>query len=409
MSTPSAHLPKPFDVSVIQDLLSSIGYDIPKRIALLKATAQYHIFYVLTYSTDVITEKLYGIVEELSSKETDLVLRISGSHIPRLKTENEAAMLSWIKKNTKIPVPAVLYFDSSEKNVLGREHMIMTRVPGVAISDVYDTLTTDQMDSILDQLTAVLLELYKIPLHHIGGFRIDTTSSTIVPGPVCEETFWQIPDVEEFWPPTENFETLNIQEFYETYTDYVTAHIGKYITAIQIHDKLAWLQRIPQLTCFLNKINSPELKSKLNDVLLRLAHCDLHFANILIDPATAQITGILDWEFSQVLPCPLWNRGKPFLWNGREGEKDRTEKNRLYVVWEERVKKTKEGREILKNMKWEYEEQGYVFQVWNYLRSIVEVCPRGQRVKESREWWKEVEKNLDVLGVAKVTEEEDRI
>jgi hypothetical protein len=198
MGTPAAHLPQPFEIGVIEDLLSSIRYDKPNRIGLLQATAQYHIFYILTYTTSTIAEKLHKIVETPKDEETDLILRISGNHIPNLKTENEAAVLSWVKENTRIPVPAVLYYDSSEKNVLEAEHMIMTRVPGVAISDIYDTLTSEQTNPILDQLTSVLLELHNIPLHHIGGFCIDIVSSTILPGPVCEETFWQLPNIEKF-------------------------------------------------------------------------------------------------------------------------------------------------------------------------------------------------------------------
>lgn len=61
--------------------------------------------------------------------------------------------------------------------------------------------------------------------------------------------------------------------------------MGKYITAIQIHEKLDWLQtQNPRLISFLDRTNSPTLKEKSNDVPLRLAHCNLHLGNIMIDP-----------------------------------------------------------------------------------------------------------------------------
>lgn len=132
-------------------------------------------------------------------------------------------MLSWLKENTKIPVPAALYFDSSTDNILKRENIITTTSPGVPLSELYLTLTSEQLNRIPDQWTSILLELHSIPLHRIGGFRISTTSSIIVPGPACEKTSWQSPDIEELWPPMETFESLNIKGSYETCTGYITA------------------------------------------------------------------------------------------------------------------------------------------------------------------------------------------
>ena len=143
---------------------------------------------------------------------------------------------------------------------------------------------------------------------------------------------------------------------------------------------------------------------KVNDVPLSLAHHDLHLANVLIDPQTATITGILDWEFALVGPCPLWNRpARPFLWNGKESHEALLEKRRLFAYWENRLRKTEEGRQILEDMQWRHDEQEQTFKIQNFLRCILEVCPRGGdengKAKKGRQWWLEVEKAMQACDV----------
>lgn len=151
---------------------------------------------------------------------------------------------------------------------------------------------------------------------------------------------------------------------------------------------------------FITIINTPSIAERLNDVPLRLAHRDLHFGNILIDPATCETTGILDWEFAEVVPLPMWNTpGRPFLWNARTDEDEQAlqEKRRLYRVWEKRVGEREDTKEMLERMRWSPEQEA-LYVVWTYLRSIVEVCPRGPKHKDSREWWEEAKKAMDGLG-----------
>lgn len=69
---------------------------------------------------------------------------------------------------------------------------------------------------------------------------------------------------------------------------------------IRIHNKLAIMRdTIPRLEAFKSKL--PKHSDELNKVKLRLAHRDLHFANILYDAASGEITycdprlGILMW------------------------------------------------------------------------------------------------------------------
>lgn len=121
-------------------------------------------------------------------------------------------------------------------------------------------------------------------------------------------------DVEALWPEGETVTTLNIRGQFPTYVDFVSAQIQQSVRLIQIHDNLAFMRDlIPRLEAFVAALQTHA--GDLNKVKLRLAHKDLHFANVMID-TSGEIIAILDWEFSGVMPFTKWNPRRSFLWNG---------------------------------------------------------------------------------------------
>ncbi|KAF2648759.1 hypothetical protein K491DRAFT_771896 [Lophiostoma macrostomum CBS 122681] len=121
---------------------------------------------------------------------------------------------------------------------------------------------------------------------------------------------------------------------------------------------------IPRLEAFIEVL--PQHAAELNNVKLRLAHKDLHFANIMYDLKSEKITSVLDWEFSGVVPFPLWNPRRSFLWNGQDDENSGDES---------------------------FGSTSY------FLRAITEVAPRGQRVELVEGWKKVVLDNIAEFGV----------
>ena len=95
---------------------------------------------------------------------------------------------------------------------------------------------------------------------------------------------------------------------------YISAHVIKYIHAINHHISLEWMRDlIPQLNRFLLAILHDQ--AQLNNVQLWLSHNDIHFSNIMINTTTANIMGILDWEFAGVVPNCCWDPVMHFLSN----------------------------------------------------------------------------------------------
>ena len=362
MSTPAEHLPGPILDNAINELLASVSLPKASKIVPANVTAEYHSIYFITLPPN---EK---------QSHTDLVLRVSGHHLPRIKTTNEVGIMSWISKNTTIPIPEVIAYDASVDNPIAHEYTLLSRAEGETLSDIYTTLDEEQIRGILDQLIDILGQLHVHKWDAIGGLNINAQGE-IVPAPFVDETFWQVPDL-KLWPETETVASLNIAGPYRNYVDYVCAQTRHYIRLISIHDKLAFMRAdIPRIEAFVATLS--QHAAELNDTKLRLAHRDLHWANVLYDTTSSRITAVLDWEFSAVVPFQQWNPRRAFLWTGQAGEEGAREKARLQLLFTERCKER--GVALLDDAAFTSPLQEAMQNVVDFVRAIVEVSPRDQR------------------------------
>ena len=348
-----------------------------------KVTAEYHSIYLI------------DLPPNSHSLHSELVLRISGHHLPQIKTNNEVAVMSWISKKTAIPIPEIVAYDASEENPISHEYTLLSRVQGATLSEIYNFLDNEQINQMIDHLIDILSQLNAHEWTAIGGLHIDDDGEVIV-GQVLEETFWQVPDIVQPWPEGETVATLKIEGPYLTYVEYVSAQIEKYIYLISIHDKLRFMRDIfPRLEALLTVL--PKHLNELNDVKLRLVHKDLHFANILYDGSSGRITAILDWEFSSVVPFTKWDPKRAFLWNGQGNTESRLEKVRLRRLSDQRCKERKLN--VLKHAAYNSSLQESMQNVADYLRAIVKVVPRDQRQEFLPSWRQTLMENLASFGV----------
>jgi thiamine kinase-like enzyme len=383
MATPKDHLPGPISDDAINQLLLSLGLPKALNIVSPEVAAEYHSIYMITVPQN--TKISYG----------KLVLRVSGQHLPRIKTENEVAVMTWVKQNTSIPIPDLVAFDaSSTTNAIGHEYTLLSLVEGTALSEKHQSLTEAQINSILDQLADYLSQLHTHSWNTIGGLRLNAAGEAIL-GRIVDETFWQAPEVKKLWPAGESVDSLNIGGPYSTYVDLVSAQVKTYIHLINIHEGLIFMRdAVPRLEAFVKALL--EHAEQLNDVRLRLAHKDLHFANILYDSDSGKITAILDWEFSGVVPFPLWNPRRSFLWNASNDESSLAAKEQFSKLFEERCKDR--GFQMLEDARYTSSLQESMQKVADFLRAITEVAPRGQRADFVNGWKKVVLRNIGKFG-----------
>ncbi|KAI6372911.1 hypothetical protein MCOR25_003595 [Pyricularia grisea] len=408
MGEPKAHLPPAFSDTAIRAL--SIALDLPEPVTISRqsATAEYHGIYLLRFdagSVGRITPQLQTRAVDADGSAT-LVLRVSGRHLPNLKTRNEVGCMAWVRSNTTIPVPAVIRYDYTEDNALGHEFTLLEKAPGVSVDTIYDTLNEAQKRLIVEQLTWYVIQLYDKRWHEpcVGGLvpaANDGAESVSMPGPLVEETFWQQPDIHKLWPPGETVHTLNpTQASFPGYVAYVIASIECYIYAINRHDSLtAFRDLIPRLQAFVGTVSAPELRSELDNATYMVAHKDMHFANIMCDPTHPDkmpITAVLDWEFSGITPANRWNPSRAFLWNGQQNDASKQEKERLFERFKELLKQR--APHILNEME-PNKMQDKMQTVQSFLRAIVEVCPRGQCADKVGSWRATIEASLEAFGV----------
>lgn len=389
MSTPIDYLPEPLSEDTINKLLVSIGLPRASSIVSPKVTAQYHAIYRVK------------VPPNDKSPHTDLILRVSGNHLPKIKTDNEVGVMSWVSQHTSIPVPDIVAYSAATANPLGHEYTLLSHCKGDTLSEIYPSLTELQLEQILDQLIDVLEELHKHEWYQIGGLRQlkrkrHEKQGKIVVSRVLDETFWQVPDIVKVWPPGSTVDSLNIGGPYRSYVTYITAHIRKYIKLINNHQSLKLLHNfVPRLEAFMKVLCKHS--SELNNVKLRLAHKDLHFANMLYDVASGKLTAILDWEFSGVVPMTKWNPRRAFLWNGRDDEASGQEKQRLMDMFTRRCEDR--GLKILADSSFTSPLQESMQKVVDLVRAITEVAPRGQRKELVQSWVVQVSENLSHFGV----------
>ncbi|RMJ09439.1 hypothetical protein CDV36_010927 [Fusarium kuroshium] len=383
MGTPADHLPPVISDDAINMILQITGLPQAITITRPKVIAQYHSIYFLTLPP---TEKSRG--------HSELVLRVSGHHIPVIKTMNEIGVMTWLSNNTTIPLPDIIAYDSSVENPIHHEYTLLSRVQGVTLSDICDTLDDGQILQLLDQLIEILCQLQDHPWEGIGGLVLEEEGQPKL-GPIVDETFWQTMDVEALWPEGETVTTLNIRGPFPTYVDFVSAQIQQSVRLIQIHDNLAFMRDlIPRLEAFVAALQTRA--DDLNKVKLRLAHKDLHFANVMID-TSGEITGILDWEFSGVVPFTKWNPRRSFLWNGLDNTTSLDEKQRLLGLFIQRCKE--KGISLLEDANYASPLQESMQKVADFLRGIVEVSPRNQRQHLVQGWRETVLENISKFGV----------
>lgn len=388
--------------ATITTLLTALSLPPPLTVEPLQVTAAFHSIYLVHFGAsvgvkDVVLHPTATPAHNVDGSLT-LVLRVSGADIPHAKTANEVAVLHWLAHNTNIPVPVVVRHDATTDNALGREFTLLERIPGRSVDKMYDSLTEAAKVRLVRQLTDILLELNKHEWHHVGGLQLEQDTGDVIPGPVLEDTFWMVPDIEKYWAGTaESVTSLNPMGPFKSHADLVRALLAVYVHAISVHESLAWLRSdvAPRLAALLaDNEHLPE--AQLCATRLILAHKDLHFANVMATD-DGIVTGILDWEFAGVVPALRWDPVRAFLWNGKQGDESGVEKERLRSVFEGILKER--GVDNWWTAQDASEEVANVWTVLRFTRALVEVCPRGQGAELVEGWRDAVLAALTKLGV----------
>lgn len=293
------------------------------------------------------------------------IFRVSLPVEPFYKTESEVATLSYIRSHTLIPVPRVLAFDASFDNELGFEWILMEKVKGVSLDGLWAGLPETTKVSVVKEVAGYICQMreqYQFTaignLYHRkalkkAGFgdkfvRIDGDRDAVFAiGPLVSTFFFlgrrirlprdrgpfhsdrdymkahmqiEIDDMDlllksQHSEDTEgNIATTENEDNAAEYDDDLAENAPKIKKSCS--DLLSLLPKIfpesrppkqtpsctPKVT---NKTTALPKKGGYTHHHHRfvLHHEDFSLSNILVDPKTHRITGIVDWECVSITPC----------------------------------------------------------------------------------------------------------
>ncbi|KAF7316129.1 Aminoglycoside 3'-phosphotransferase/choline kinase domain protein [Mycena indigotica] len=256
--------------------------------------------------------KLYLI----STPGDNLLMRVSLPVYPSQKTLGEVATLQWVHKNTEIPVPKVVAFDSTNKNEIGFEWILMQLVLGQPANKRWRKMTLTQKTSFVEDIAKYQAQLFSRRFTGIG-----TLHSEDVPGPVVSHEFFmgnRLPyDV-----PRGPFRCSHdwLESLLKLLISEQTDVANKADDDDDREDAMEILRTAEHLLSLLPKIFEPS-----DHESTVLWHDDLNLSNILVNDAGV-ITAIVDWECVSALPLWMATKLPAFVRDGaREEEPQRDE------------------------------------------------------------------------------------
>ncbi|MCJ1453309.1 hypothetical protein MMC28_003655 [Mycoblastus sanguinarius] len=111
--------------------------------------------------------KLYSI--SYPGHPTKYLLRVALPIVPYYRIESEAAVLSYLKENTSIPVARVIDWDSSAANDLGFEWILLEKIEGITLYEVWRKIPWDLKLELVAALAPLLGQLRDHVFDHIGS------------------------------------------------------------------------------------------------------------------------------------------------------------------------------------------------------------------------------------------------
>ncbi|KAK3053875.1 hypothetical protein LTR09_005155 [Extremus antarcticus] len=315
----------------------------------------------ITFLTGGSFNKIYDVHVE----EDDIpryIFRVSLPVDPFYKTESEVATLEYAKVHTLVPVPGVVAFDSSTENALGFEWILMEKVPGIRLQDAWPSMSQESKEALTTEVAGMMMSLQLSSFDSIGSLyssdraapysntdglgrkaraaepetQMDPPYGQYVVGRLVDRNFFRAKRV-----------FLEVKRGpYESCQDFIKASIDMEITSLEhlsdepFRDDLTAVDNsIKESIEYPDDGDGSQVNQTINacrqlrdvvahtfgdgashrqeavdktlgvdlsqtNVRFVLAHTDLSARNILVDPKTHEITGVVDWEFSATQP--LW-------------------------------------------------------------------------------------------------------
>jgi len=273
-----------------------------------------------------------GMINDVFLLNNKYVIKINTGHpkLPKLKKEKELYKL--LKKNN-IPVPKVYSYDSS-KSIIDYSYIIMEKIEGNSLNDIWDSMKKDVKLEQLSQMGEVLARIHSITFDNFG----EEFSKGKFKG---QKTY---------------------KEFIKQYTNSLANELEK--------SNVLNRNKINSIKDYFQKSKAFNINPKAS-----LLHGNFNYDNILVK--NKKIKGIVDWE---------WGRSRHneeevsiFIYHVLKEEKDL-------------VREFKKGYEKILKLGKSFEERYKAYNLLYYLRVLPSVPALTHRPDKQKEYYDEVNK-----------------
>ncbi|KAJ5765315.1 hypothetical protein N7520_004874 [Penicillium odoratum] len=257
-----------------------------------------------TIEVTFLTQGSFNKIYEVKSDDEMLIMRIALPVDPVHRTISEVATLDWIQRTTTIPVPKVITYESSWGNPIGFEWILMNKIPGKQFGDIFRTLSFATKESIVKELAAYSVDLYRNQLRGIGNIH-DVLAIPDVGRIVAMRFFWG-----------ENVRRVINRGQFASSKDWLASgdqdndeHKENHDNKDEKRDKneddgaeeaSKTLEMIEKLRLILPSVFPDTCEHPEPSMIF---HDDLSVVNFLVND-NGRIAGVLDWDFVSALP--LW-------------------------------------------------------------------------------------------------------
>ncbi|KAK7973099.1 hypothetical protein PG988_007233 [Apiospora saccharicola] len=242
----------------------------------------------------------------------DLVLRITSGQKSVLPT---VAILQYLEMHTSLKVPRVIKYDTTRDNPLGFRYIILSRIPGWSLNEIWDHLTDREKHILAAQLATLYSELESVTSSVAGHIMVHQEG--FVQGHCDIEDFMFLkplvtPDHPSSWGPETVW--LNNKDRMGLLDRIQRDPPGLSVEAIMHSVVLRRLYRTKGRGGDIAKYEAEKqtvqcaadsnLFNPNNDVIC-LHHPDLHPGNIMVNFTTDDIpviTGVVDWDSASFVP-----------------------------------------------------------------------------------------------------------
>jgi hypothetical protein len=261
-------------------------------------------------------EGAFNKIYRVSISGTEHMLRVSLPVDPHHKTESEVATIEHVRRQTDMPVPQIIAFDSDNSNELGFEWILMEKMPGTTLRLRWRKMTWAAKEEIVKQCAKHQSQLFQKQFDKIGNIFPQSDSVTALKNDCSEDskennkaTIGRIVSLIFFWgdhlthdTPRGPFETS--LEWLQTRLNFTLKDQDRILATSEDEDDIEDAENTVDLgndlAELLPTIFSPDPLKPERTILF---HDDLSMQNILVDEQ-GKLTAVIDWECVSALP--LW-------------------------------------------------------------------------------------------------------